>query len=341
MSRIIVKNATTKRELLWRHIVIKKSLDNICHTLELEIPASERTRVHRHDKIEVRYENSLVEHSEGEPRVVTVMVDEITASIDISKRGVLVMGRSPARDIVDSTWGGSGSDGFLFNRTLREIIKHIGGKFGITCDSFPTNKPDPTQKVLVFSWQNESPWTKLITEADNQGFILTSNEGGDLYLWKAGMIHEGFSLTEGRNIKSIEWTENGAEQYHEYIVTGGGNAVRVIDETCKNNRVLTIDTTYPKIDQEKLKGRATTEMRRRSKISVTVTVDGWGLTDTQIRRLGTTNGKEIFWVPNLLIPVSIPSLGLEASLLIAGVEQEAGPETVSSTITLVNREAYL
>jgi prophage tail gpP-like protein len=341
MSRIIVKNVTTGAKLLWRHITIKKSLDNICHALELEIPASERTKVHKHDKIEVRYENSLVNDSGGKRRAATVMVDEITAGVDVSKYRVTVLGRSPARDIVDSTWGG-GDDGRLENETLRQITQHICGKFGITCDSFPPNKPDPTGPVPVFSWQNESPWTKLITEADSQGFILASNEAGDLYLWKAGIIHEGFSLTEGRNIKTIEWKENGAEQYHEYVVTGGyGEPARVIDNTCNNKRVLTIDLTYPEIDQAKLTRRAETEMLRRMESRTTVTVSGWGLTDAQIKNLGTTSGKEIFWVPNLLIPVSIPSLGLSDSLLIAEVEQEADRETMSSTITLVNRGAYL
>jgi hypothetical protein len=37
----------------------------------------------------------------------------------------------------------------------------------------------------------------------------------------------------------------------------------------------------------------------------------------------------------------MPLLGLDAKLLIAEVEQEADKETMSSTITLVNREAYL
>jgi hypothetical protein len=78
MSRI--KVITNGGELLWRHIGIKKSLDDICHTLTLEIPPSERGKIHKHDKIEVRYENSLVKDSGGRRRVTTVMVDEITSS---------------------------------------------------------------------------------------------------------------------------------------------------------------------------------------------------------------------------------------------------------------------
>jgi prophage tail gpP-like protein len=337
MSRIIVTNVTTGAELLWRHITIKKSLDNICHTLELEIPAGEGTKVRKHDKIEVRYKNSLVNDSAGKRRVTTVMVDEITAGVDVSKYRVTVLGRSPARDIIDSSWTDDHN-----GDTLRGLTRYICGKFGITCDSFPTNQPDPTQKVSIFSWQNESPWTKLITEADSQGFILTSNEAGDLYLWKVAAVdREGFLLAEGRNIKAAEWKENGAEQYHEYVISGGFGEAAVIDDTCENNRILTIDLTYPEIDQVKLERRAETEMRRRRESRVTVTVSGWGLTDEQIRRLGSTEEKEIFWVPNILIPVRIPTLGLSDSLLTAEVEQEADGETMSSTITLVKPGAYL
>jgi len=339
MSRIIVKNATSGNELLWRNIKIKKSLDEICHTLELEIPASERTKVHKHERIEVRYENSFVRDSGGKRLVTTVLIDEITAGADVEKHSVMVIGRSPARDIIDSTWSG-----LLVNMSLFEVTKNIADKFRINCNNIPTNRGDPTEKVNFFSWENESPWTKLITEADNQGFILTANEAGGLYIWQPeGTVRrEGFHLTEGRNVKTIEWKENGAEQYHEYIVNAAGREVSVIDNTCRSNRILTINLTNPIIEPEKLQRRAVTEMRRRRENRTTITVSGWGLTDTQIKNLGDdTSKREIFWVPNLLIPISMPSLGLRANLLIAEVEQEASVDTMSSTITLVNREAYL
>ena len=82
-------------------------------------------------------------------------------------------------------------------------------------------------------------------------------------------------------------------------------------------------------------------MLRRRENRTNVTVSGWGLTDSQIERLGNTNGKELFWSPNFLIPVRVPSLGLSGNLLIAEVEHEASAESMQSTITLVNREAYL
>jgi prophage tail gpP-like protein len=344
MSNIIVRNATTGQELLWRSIKINKSLDEICHTLELEIPPSERAKVKRHHRLEVRCENNLVRDSGGKRLVTTVLVDDVTANTDKTKNSLMIIGRSPARDIIDSTWSDTCDD-----MTLREITRYIGDKFNIVCDTFPTDQPDPTEKIYAFDWENESPWTKLIGEADNQGYIFTSNEKGHLYLWKAdsGNRVEPFHITEGINVKNIRWTENGSEQFHEYVVTGGGDEARVIDNTCGGNRILTIDLPDPfenesETELEKiLKRRAETEMRRRKKTKTIITVSGWGLTDEQIKSLGETSGKEIYWFPNALIPVKVPSLGLNTKLLVSEVEYTANSETVSCDVTLVNREAYL
>jgi prophage tail gpP-like protein len=343
MSKVIVKNVTTGQELLWRSIKIKKSLDEICHTLELEIPSSERAKVKRHNKLEVRCENNLVKDSGGKRRVTTVLVDEVTSSVEDAIHSLQIVGRSPARDIIDSTWSDTCTD-----MTLREITHYIGNRFGIVCDTFPTDQPDPTIKIYAFDWENESPWTKLIGEADNQGYIFTSNEAGHLYLWKAdtGNRTEPFNITEGNNVRNIRWTENGSEQFHEYVVTGGGSDASIIDNTCGGNRILTLDLTDPFVNESEmelddiLKRRVKTEMLRRRETKTTVSVSGWGLTDEQIKSLGETIGKEIYWVPNLLIPVRIPSLGLETKLLISEVEYYATHDTMKCDITLKNKEAY-
>jgi prophage tail gpP-like protein len=337
MSKIIVKNRTTGQELLWRSVKIRKSLDEICHTLELEIPLSERRKVRKHHRLEVRCQNEWDISFGGERCVATVLVDEITAGADTGKYGITVVGRSPARDIIDSAW----TDDF-YGQTLREITRRIGEKFGIVCDTFPTNRPDPTLPVYLFSFTNESPWGKLMDEADTQKYIFTSNEIGNLYLWpvQAGVREEPFHITEGVNVKNIKWTENGSEQFREYVVLGEIDEVSVTDTSCPGNRILTIDTNEPFITVPSLQCRAETEMRRRREVETVVTVPGWGLTDEQIRRMGSTYEKEIYWVPNLLIPVRIPTFGLNANLLISQVEYTATADTASCDITLVNREKY-
>jgi hypothetical protein len=89
-----------------------------------------------------------------------------------------------------------------------------------------------------------------------------------------------------------------------------------------------------------MRRRAETEMRRRRETRTAADVPGWGLSDEQIKRLGDTAEKEIFFVPNLLVPVKCPSLGLDATLLVSEVEYEAAPERFGCTVTVVNREAY-
>jgi len=339
MSKIIVKNENTGNELLWRSIKIRKSLDEICHTLELEIPLSERPKVRKHNRITVTFDNPIIRNPNWSRLITTVLVDEVTSNADVTKNSLMVIGRSPARNIIDSTWSDTGDD-----RQLRTLINYIGKRFGIECDTLPPDKPDPTDPVYDFEWNNESPWTKLINEADNQGYILTSNQAGKLYLWKidGGVRHEGFHITEGVNVKNIKWTENGSEQFYEYVVIGEDYEAREIDTSCPKGRILTIDLSDTHIGEDAVKRRAKMEVKRRRESKITATVPGWGLTDEQIKRLGASIDKpELFWFPKSIIPVSMPTLGLKANLLISEVELTANADAISSDITLVKKEAYL
>ena len=340
-SSVIIQAAPAGTErfqqLIWQKVKIRKSLDEICHYMELTVPTSERDKIRKHDKVEVRYYNPLINDSDSRRRVTTIMVDEVTDTADASQKCLTVIGRSPARDIIDSTWSGECRN----QMKLEDVARKIADKFNIVVQRMPTNSPE-TGPVFSFSWENESPWTKLINEADNQGYIFTSNEAGDLYLWRVatGIRDEGFFLSEGQNIRDIQSTQNGAEQFHEYLVRASWKEAREIDNTCRNNRILTINLTNMDVPEEVLRRRAKTEMLRRRENRTLVTVTGWGLNDSQIRSLGNTIRREVFWNPNFLIPVRIPSVGLDGRLLISQVEYEADPSTMTSALTLVNAEAY-
>lgn len=340
MSRIIVKVALGGskffKEILWSSVTIKKSLDDICHSMELILPVSQRDRIHKHDTVRIYYENKHITDNEHLRPVSTVLVDEIKDSV-ASSQTVTIVGRSPARDLIDSTW----SQEYAGSPTLLEITESIAKTFDIKVWHIPTTERG-TQAVAGFSFTDESPWTKLLNEAENQGYIFTSNQVGSLYLTKSPRQAEdwGFHLSEEMNIKSIEQTENGAEQFHEYIVKGKGKEVSVTDYSCNNKRVLTISLTDMEVDEEKLRTRAKTEMLRRRENTVSVTVSGWGLNDLQISQMGNTCQKEIFYEPNFLIPVKIPSAGIEDILLTKSVEYTASQFCFESTIELINKEAY-
>lgn len=341
MSSIVINVAPAGskvfKQLQWNRVHIKKSLDEICHSLTLELPISQKDLLHKHDTIEVRFYNKHITHNSGNLRVTTVRIDEITDTTDSGRKYITVQGRSPARDIIDSTWTGSagGAD-------LLAVSQSIASRFNIFVQHLPTDRND-TETVSVFDWNCESPWTQLVNAAENQGYVFTSNEAGELYLTKSGRDASQwhFILAEGVNIKSVETTESGAEQFHEYVVVSSGLEGRAIDPLCNNKRILTLNLSDFKLDQEKANRRAQIELYRRRKRTTTVTVSGWGLTDAQIKSFETTNKKELFFNPNFLIPVYIPSAGLDCTMMISEVEYRAEPTAFDCTISLVNPEVYM
>jgi len=361
MSRIVVTNASRgHRELRWRRVKIRKSLDEICHTMELEIPPGERANVGKHDRIQARAESPLITDPGRRRLVATVMVDEVTAAADASSHSALVLGRSPARDIIDSTWSQTLWPNAHERGTLFDSVVEAGSRFGFgragdksalfgvtafsggVAFSGEPDIPDPTEPVGFMAWENESPWAKLIGEAYGQGFMITSSAAGGLFIWRPNSAprSEGFRIDEGKNARAIEWRENGAEQFREYVVRGTFGKAVEIDRTCNTRRILTIDIARENAPMEHLQRRAKVEMLRRREIRAAITVSGWGLTDSQMRGLGCTRGKEIHWSPNFLIPISAPSMGLPARLLIAEVEHEADAHSMQSAITFANREAF-
>ncbi|MGI5093437.1 hypothetical protein H0R96_12965, partial [Treponema socranskii] len=99
MSKIVVNAAPAGtrnfKPLVWNKIQIAKSLDEICHSLTLELPVSQRTNIAVHDTIEVRFYNKYITHNNGNLRVTTVLIDEITDTTDNGRKYITVLGRSP------------------------------------------------------------------------------------------------------------------------------------------------------------------------------------------------------------------------------------------------------
>ena len=345
MSKIIINvipaGSEKRTTLQWKRVQIKKSLDEICHSLTLELPVSQKGLLNAHDTIEVRFYNKYITSNNGNLRVTTVRIDEITDMTEAGQKYITVLGRSPARDIIDSSWSGREESATLLN-----VAKAIAKKFDIVVQHLPRDV-DYTETIPALEWNCESPWTQLLNAADNQGYVLTSNEAGNLYLTKGGRNADywHFVIAEGMNIKSVETTESGAEQFREYVVVSGEapNTVmgRAVDTKCRNNRILTLNLSDFDFDQEKANRRAQIELYRRRKTTTKVTISGWGLTDEQIRAFGDTREKELFFNPNFLIPVYIPSAGLDCTMMISEVEYRADPHTFDCTVSLVNPEVYM
>ncbi len=337
MSRIDVYVDNKKVSLAWTRLYVRKSLDEICHIIDVDIPLRERSKVREHQHISVYFTEGQIERN-----VTMGYIDTITVEGTAQKQAFKITGRSAARDIIDSQWSGEIRDTTLFG-----IVKKFAADFGLSTDNtvyLPTNTPDPTKSVPLFAWENESPWQKLVQEADNQGFIISSNQANGLYVWKvaSGARPEGFRLVEGQTVTDIKSAADATQQFYKYIIKGPyGTEVTGFDKTCPNKRILTLNLTDQTISQEQMKRRCETEIRRRMERRITVTTPGWGLAADQLKSLGSLAKKEIFWEVNFLTPVILPTLGINATLLTSQVEYNADAKSQSCDIQLVNREAYL
>ena len=76
MSKIVINvipaGEGSKTTLQWNRVQIKKSLDEICHSLTLELPVSQKGLLNVHDTIEVRFYNKYITSNDGNLRVTTV-----------------------------------------------------------------------------------------------------------------------------------------------------------------------------------------------------------------------------------------------------------------------------
>ncbi len=319
-------------QLPWTRVYFRKSLDEICHYLEIETDPAERRRIKAHDQVQIRLHNGYVDRA-----VTTGLIDNIESESFSRKKVMKITARSAARDLIDSTW----SDTIEDPHSLLWIVSYIAKPFNISVFHIP-KAPDKTKLVQSFAWENESPWQKLIQEADNQGYLITSSQWGDLYVWPVatGTRLEGFSLMEGAGIVSIRDHESGAEQFAKYVFKGAEKTATRTDAACKTSRVLTLNLTDKKLDAAALDRRIKTEMFRRRNRRLTIGVRNWGLPESTLSKMATFKEKEVLWEINFFTPVKIPSMGIDANMLVSQVEGRADARSMGCDIQLASPEAY-
>lgn len=323
----------------WSRVYVRKSLDEICTYIEIETSPLDRARIKTHDKIQVRYTNDYMKkqtNTDNRDRpVATGYIDDIDSEISKKRRSLLVNARSAARDIIDSTWSGQ-----IDSKDLLTIVKIVASKFSISCTHIPT-KENGTKLIETFAWENESPWQKIIQAADNQGYFITSNQIGSLYVWPIGTYQPpGYQLTEGSNIISIRDHESGSEQFNTYVFKGANTEVTKTDAKCMTKRTLTINLADKAMDDAALKRRITTEMLRRRNRRIIVGVKGWGLSEDTLAQMGDLTRQEVLREINFLTPVKVPTLSIDDTMLVSQVEYRADAKSKTCDVTLAKPEAY-
>ena len=344
MSELITVEVNGKQYATFQRLNIRKSLDDICHSLEMDVSANVVWNIHKHDILKVRCTLDGVEQL-----LTTVEVDDIERLLNAQGKSYRIMGRSQARNLIDSSYSGQ-----LRQLTLSQLCQRICKDFQIPFKSWVAK----TDLIESFEWENESVWQKLLSQVVAQQCLLYSSQSGGLYLNRvSGRARpEGFVLQQTQNIEEVNKREAGRDQYQNYLVIGENGKGRARDATCSRPRTLTLNMSDSTMSEQDLQRWATVQMQRRRGVELQVKLPGWGLDRQKLevvkRRAAASDmtgdkkkklwGFEIFWGVNFYTMVDLPDYGFEKKyLLTTAVEYSVESDKISCNVTLKDRENYL
>ncbi len=344
MSELVEVRVNGKQYASFQRLNVRISLDDICHSLEMDVSENVAWNVHKHDILEVRYTLG------GVPRLVTtVEIDDIDRLLNAQSKSYRILGRSQARNLIDSSYSGQFSQ-----LTLSQLCQRICGDFKIPFK----NWAGKTDLIESFEWENESVWQKLVSQAVAQQCLFYSSQVGGLYLDRvSGRARpEGFVLQQTQNIEEVNKREIGREQFRHYVVIGENGKGKATDATCRRPRTLTLNMSDSTMSEQDLRRWAIVQMRRRRGVELQVKLPGWGLDEQKLdvvkQRVAVSDmtaekkkklfGFEIFWGVNFYTLVDLPDYGFDKKyLLTTAVEYSVESDKISCNVTLKDRENYL
>ncbi len=274
----------------------------------------------------------------GGDTVITGYVDEVSPAIEGDSHSVSLRGRDATGDLVDCSAERAGGE--WINVLLARIVADLAQPFGIQV-TVATDLGRPFKKFAIE--QGETAY-EAIERACRQRAVLPISDGlGGLALTNSGAEGAATALIEGENILSARGTYSLLDRYSAYTVKGQatgsdlgwGASVsepqgKASDPGVHRHRPLVIAAEAPG-DAAQLTERAKWEARVRAARArrADITVQGW------------RDGAGKLWRPNTEVPVTSPSLGIDARMLITGVQYTLSGQGGSRAIlTLARRQAF-
>jgi prophage tail gpP-like protein len=266
-------------------------------------------------------------------------VDTSSARFDRSGHTVLIQGRDRTADLVDSSavhdpdeWRGE---------TLEQIVRRLAAPFGVKVTA-KADTGEPFEDPNPFKIQQGETAFDAIDRACRLRAVLAVPDGkGGLLLTRGDPEGEAEALIEGKNIEAVDRTLDNASRFSRYIVKGqsagsddfngddaAGPQAESTDSGITRDRPLMVMAEVAAADLQK---RADWEanIRAARAESVRVTVAGW------------RQGDGTVWRFNRTASVDVPSLGINATLLIVGTRFTKDPESgTHTTLLLMPKEAF-
>lgn len=272
----------------------------------------------------------------GNDRLVTGYIDSVSQSLDSGRHGITVSGRDKSADLVDAS--AVHAPGSWKGASLMDICSALCVPFGIAV----TLEGNQGQPFTAFQIQPGESVAEAMQRLLKQRELVAMPDGqGGIRLAKLARETLSTVLREGVNVLSASVTYDASERFSEYLVTGQkqgtdkefGKAcsvrAKVTDDQMERYRPLVLRASQQG-DAAYMRQRARWEMttRRAEGTSVQVTVQGWR----------DDSGR--LWEPGVLVPVSLPTLGLSQNLLIGEVTWTRDSGGTTTQLTLKDSAAW-
>lgn len=267
---------------------------------------------------------------------ITGAVDRSERSLSATSWRVAVGGRDKTADLVDcSACRPDGTVGELNNLTVLALARVLAKSFGISVSVSPgtdIGAPFGTWSVEP----GETAFESLERAARQRALLLMGDGLGGLVITRGGTARHTVSLREGENILEASVVRDDSQRFRQYTVLGGTGAdlggttdqASAIDRAVREQRRLTL-IAEDLAGGVTLKNRVAWErdIRRARGRTVDIVVAGFSA------------GGEL-WTPNRRVDVYLPTLGVEAELLISSVVQTLDGSSGSRTaLSLVPPDA--
>lgn len=316
----------------WEEIRVSRSMEAVAGSFDLAVSSRRAWPVRPGDSCELWLA--------GE-QVLSGWVDRAEAQIDSAQHRVSVTGRDATADLVDCA--PLDSPGEWIGTGLVRIATDIAAAFGVSVAS----NVDAGEPFPIFGLQpGETAW-EAIERACRLRQVLALTDGqGRLVLTGPSTERTAYDLELGQNVLSARATLDLSERFHRYRVRGQHPALAGFDElaiaepegeardfgvrSSRGLEVIAEGALTAEIAAERAAWEATWRAARSA--SFTVRTAGW--------QQGGDHGP--LWPLNRLVRLRAPQLGVDGTLLIAGVTYTLSEATGSETeLQLARRDAWV
>lgn len=319
----------------WTSVSVTRALENFAGAFEIGLTErwpgqSERRPISPGAECTLRLGNDVV---------ITGYVDDAAPAIDADSRSVTVGGRDRAGDLVDCS--ADSKPGEWADQSLVKIAGDLARPFGIAVSALvDTGKPFASFRIA----EGETAYEAIERACRARAVLATSDGLGRLVLTNAAVASDtGQALVEGGNVKAASGRFSFKDRFSKYVVKGHADEISGIsaeeiagpvgestDPAVKRYRPLTViaeDTG----DNVSFKDRAVWESVTRAGRAqqADITVAGW------------RDAVGALWRPNTLVSCKLPSLGLDARMLVTRVTlARSDNEGSTATLTVAHPDAF-